>query len=402
MATLSNAPGRQTLPNDVNAPATYQTLPANVNDPVELTPMNATPNNMPQTDPLAGMNVSDTAKGLYVDPTPMFQPALDFIGTQRTQANERYAQNKADITNIFGNLTQVNKESQARVTQQFENSIANQQLATAQRVAEARAGQEATQASALRAMDERGGGPMSNLAESPTAQATERGIARTNQLSTIWEGMQGAIGQQTQQNLQANLAALGQREVDANMQLQRSLEDTLNQLAGQEVGIQSDLAQAIYGGRSQVAQANYNEILSKKAAEEQARLASIRGAYDVAQAEIAAQNKIDLALIEQANRVTNYENDSLGISRRLADMGVDPSVFWPTIDATGASSMPNAGAAFDAWLAANPESSEIERGAARDWFNTLRYTATDQGLINPITLGGGYDGYGTIPNTGGR
>ncbi|NBU23898.1 MAG: hypothetical protein EBS38_08385, partial [Actinobacteria bacterium] len=69
----------------------------------------ATPNNMPATNPLAGMNVSNTAKGLYVDPTPGFQPALDLIGQQRAQANERYARNKADIANIFGALTQVNQ-----------------------------------------------------------------------------------------------------------------------------------------------------------------------------------------------------------------------------------------------------------------------------------------------------
>lgn len=391
MATLSNAPGRQTLPNDVNAPATYQTLPADVNAPVELTPMNATPNNMPQTDPLAGMNVSDTAKGLYVDPTPIYQPTLDFIGQQETRANERYAQNKADIANIFGNLTQVNKESQARVTQQFEKSIANQQLATAQRVAEARAGQEATQASALRAMDERGGGPMSNLAESPTAQATERGIARTNQLSTIWEGMQGAIGQQTQQNLQANLAGLGQREVDANMQLKRSLEDTLNQLSGQRTGVMSELAQAIYGGQSQVAQANYNEILSQQAADEARRLASIRGYYDVQQAAIDAQNKLDLAELNAQNRVIDYSDDSKGVELYLRNNGIDdPSQFWATVDAVDISMVNNANDAYRMWLnsvgSLNP--SNVVKNAARDWFNSQRYyRPTNQSVPDYSGLG---------------
>lgn len=365
----------------------------------------ATPNNMPQTNPLAptnvnDMNASDTAKGLYVDPTPIFQPSLDFIAGQRAQANERYAQNKADITNIFGNLTQVNQESQERVRQQFEKSIADQQMQTAQRMAQARTGAEQTQQSALRAMDERGGGPMGNFQASPAAIAAERGIADIGSYAQIWEGQQRAIQEQTQQDLQAGLRGLGYQEVLANQNLQRSLEDTLNQLSGQEVGVRSDLAQAIYGGKSAVAQANYNEILAQKAAEEQRRLASIRGAYDVEQAQIAAQNKLDLALIEQANRVQNYENDSLGISRRLADFQIDPSKFWPTIDSIGASNMPSASAAYEAWLQENPRSSEAERGAARDWFNTLRYNANDTGLLGTIDWGGGYNAYGTMPNTG--
>lgn len=362
----------------------------------------ATPNNMPQTNPLAptnvnDMNASDTAKGLYVDPTPIFQPSIDFIAGQRAQANERYAQNKADITNIFGNLTQVNQESQERVRQQFENSIANQQMQTAQRMAQARTGAEQTQQSALRAMDERGGGPMGNLQASPAAVAAERGIADIGSYAQIWEGQQRAIQEQTQQDLQAGLRGLGYQEVLANQTLQRSLEDTLNQLSGQEVGVRSDLAQAIYGGKSAVAQANYNEILAQKAAEEQRRLASIRGAYDVEQAQIDAQNKLDLALIEQANRVQNYENDSLGISRRLADFQIDPSTFWPTIDSIGASTMPSASAAYEAWLQSNPRSSEAERGAARDWFNTLRYSANDTGVLGSINWGSQYG----LPNTGG-
>lgn len=350
-----------------------------------------TPANMPQQNPLAGMKASNDAKSLFVDPTPAFQPALDFIAGQRTQANERYSQNKADIANIFGNLTQVNQESQNRVRQQFEQSIAQQQMQTAQRIAQARTGAEQTQQAAIRAMDERGGGPMSNLNASPAAVASERAIGDIGSYAQIWQGQQGAIQQQTQQDLQAGLRSLGQQEVQANMQLKRSLEDTLNSLAGQETGIRSELAQAIIGGKSQVAQANYNEILAKKAADEARRLAAIRGAYDVRQAEIDAKNRLDMAKLEAENRVTNYGDDSLGISRRVRAFGVDPSKFWATIDDIGATSSFASGSdAYQAWLRNNPRSSAPERDAARDWFNTLRYNADSSSLTGGINWGSNY------------
>ncbi len=381
--TLEYVPGRDN--------AVIANLPANVNDPgvkVELatdkgfgpgSPVaGVTPNNMPQQNPLAGMNVSKEAAGLFVDPTPAFQPALDFIAGQRTKANERYAQNKADIANIFGNLTQVNQESQNRVRQQFEQSIAQQQMATAQRLAQARTGAEQTQQAAIRAMDERGGGPMGNLNASPAAVASERAIGDIGSYAQIWEGQQGAIQQQTQQDLQAGLRSLGQQQVQADLQLKRSLEDTLNQLSGQETGIRSDLAQAIIGGKSQVAQANYNEILAKKAADEARRLASIRGYYDVQQAKIDAQSKLERAQLEAQNRVVNYPDDSKGVESYLRNNGItDPSRFWGTIDSISTTSYPNATAAYRAWLdsVADENPSNVVKNAARDWFNTLRYNA---------------------------
>lgn len=341
--------------------------------------------------PLADMKASDTAKSLYVDPTPAFQPALDFIAQQRTQANERYAQNKADIANIFGNLTQVNKESQERVRKQFETSLADQQMATAERLAQARTGAQQTQESAIRAMDERGGGPMGNLLGSPAAVASERAIGDIGSYAQIWEGQQGAIQQQTQQDLLAGLRSLGQQEVQANMDLKRSLENTLNQLSGQEVGVRSELAQAIIGGKSQVAQANYNEILAQRAADEARRLASIRGYYDVQEAKIDAENKIAMAKLEAENRVTNYGSDSLGISRRLKAFGVDPGSFWATIDDIGATSSYSSGSdAYQAWLARNTRSSAAERDAARDWFNTLKYNASSNSLTGGINWGSNY------------
>lgn len=377
---------------------------------------NATPNNMPQTNPLAStnvddMNVSESAKGLYVDPSSIYQPSIDFIGQQRTQANERYAQNKADIANIFGNLTQVNKESQERVRSQFEASIADQQMKTAQSIAQARTGAEGTQRAAIRAMDERGGGPMGNLMASPAAVASERAIGDIGSYGQIWQGMQGAIQQQTQQDLQANLAALGQRSVDANMQLQRSLEDTLNTLSGQEVGVRTDLAEAIYGSKSKVAEANYNEILAKRAANEAARLAAINGQYDVEQAQIDAQNKLDLALINAGNRTTNYQANSAGVTQFIRNEGgndQDIANFWATVDDTDISAATNSQDAFQLWLQNNtttaPRGNQIrpsagQTAAARLYFDGLRYNQPDETAVTerldftPPAFGA----YGTAP-----
>ena len=373
---------------DTTQPAPATTLAQNTTQPLQPTNVN-------------DMNVSEDAASLYVDPTPMFQPAIDFIGQQRSQANERYAQNKADIANIFGNLTQVNKESQERVNQQFQASIADQQMKTAQRLAQAQQGAEATQASALRAIDERGGGPMGNIMASPAMEQAQRGIGDVNRFAQIWQGQQGAIQQQTQQDLQAGLRSLGQQEVQSNMQLKQSLEGTLNQLAGQEVGVRTSLAEAIYGGKSNVAQANYNEILAQKAADEAARLAAIRGAYDVQQAEIDAANKLAVAQANASNRVNNYQENSAGVTQFMRNEGAsdnDINTFWANLDSTDYATATNSAQAFQNWLDANssvqyvggsadnPQTRDIgpsyaEQAAARLYFDGLRYDKPDPNAV---------------------
>lgn len=370
---------------------------------------------MPASTPLKAttvtdMNVSKDAAGLYIDPTPAFQPSLDFIGQERVRANERYAQNKADIANIFGNLTQVNQESQARVRQQFEQSLTNQQMQTAQRMAQARMGAEQTQAAAVQAMGERGGGPMGNLMGSPAAVASERAIGDIGSYAQIWEGQQRAIQEQTQQDLLAGLRGLGFQQTQSVSQLQRSLEDTLNQLSGREAGVRSELAQAIIGGRSQVAQANYNEILAKRAADEARRLASIRGAYDVQQAQIDAANKLAMAQLEAQNRVIDYPQTSAGVTQFMRNNGAsdqDIANFWGSIDSTSISGATNSQEAFAAWIQNNTATGTKGRtikptagqqAAARLYFDGLRYQQNEQGSIIPqLNLGGARSTTPTVP-----
>jgi hypothetical protein len=351
---------------------------------------------------MAEVPISPEAQPLYVDPTPAFQGALNFIEQQRTQANERYAENKADIANIFGQLTQVNQESQARVNKQFTESIANQQLATAQRVAEARLGAQQTQESAIKAMDERGGGPVGNLAASPVAVEAERGISRQNALQTLFAGQQGAIQQQTIQNLVAAQQGYGQQQLSAERGLSRSLEDVLLGLSGQEAGVRGDLAAAKIAGRQGVRQANYQQILQRQAEAEARRLAAIRGAYDVQQAQIDAQNKLDLAKINAENRIIDYPNDSNGIDRYLQDKGVtDTSAFWDTVDSVDLTGVTSGTAAYSKWLAANKSKnpSQVVKNAARDWFSRVRLGSTSSSTPDFSGVGVPTPGVSTIPGS---
>jgi hypothetical protein len=340
--------------------------------------------------------MSDTARGLYVDPTPAFQPSLDFISGQRTQANERYAQNKADIANIFGNLTQVNRESQARVNEQFTRSIADQQMQTAERAAQARLGQQQTQQAAIRAMDERGGGPMGNLLASPVALEAERGIGDMNAYQQIWAGQQGAIRGQTEQDLMAAQRGLGYQQVQANQGLQRSLEDVLMGLSGQEAGIRGDLAGAIIGQQGRVTEANYNEIMTERAAEEARRVAAIRGAYNVRQAEITAQNKLDLEALKQAGEVPSYAQDITGAASFLKNegrSGAQIGNFITSLERVDLSQARNSAEAYALWLQANVPAgakakqqsaiSDAEKVAARMYLDGLRYTGAVQDSLLP-------------------
>jgi hypothetical protein len=311
---------------------------------------------------MAEVPISAEAQSLYVDPTPAFQGALGFIEKQRNQANERYAENKADIANIFGQLTQVNQESQARVNKQFTESIANQQMATAQRVAEARLGAQQTQQSAIAAMNERGGGPVGNLAASPVAVEAERGIGRQNALQTIFAGQQGAIQQQTIQNLAAAQQGYGQQRLGAEANLNRSLEDVLLGLSGQEANVRGDLAAAKIAGRQTVRQANYQQLMDKAAQEAQLRAAQASA----------------------ANQPKSYSSGITGIIERISDQAGPASgnAFSQSIAdiMSGAGSANGVGKAtaptsisdaLSRWIKANPKTAAAYQGYAADAFSEL-------------------------------
>ena len=326
---------------------------------------NATPNNMPQTNPLAGINASSAAKGLYEDPSPIYQPALDFIAEQRNRVNERYAQNKADITNLFGNLTQVNQDSQQRVRQQFEATVAEQQFQTAQRIAQQQAGAEATMQTAIKAADERGGGPMGNLAASPAQVEAQRGISNVNALAQIWQGRMGSRQEQTQQDLLAGLRSLGQQQVMAEQGLGRNLEDVLLGLSGQQSDILGQRSQAEYGARQDVRRAGYQETL---AAQERARQTA------AAAAEAAAQPR------EYAEGIT-------GVFQRIADetgdeqSAIDFSNSISKVMTLGTAPT-SLGEALRRWIQQNPSIAPYYQGYAADVLSEIFSQTIPSGAVN--------------------
>lgn len=223
-----------------------------------------------------GITASKEAQSLYVDPTPAYQPVLDYLKKQGEAATTRYGQNKTDITNLFGALTTVAAEDAARIKEQFTQSIASQQASLAARTAEARQSAAAGEAQAVATGAERGGGPA--MATNPVSVAAEEGIARSNAYQTTWEALQNANKQQAITDVGTRQAGYGQQQVGALKQLAQNLEDRLMEIGGNTAQVQSDIAKAKIGATENVAQANYSEIQAQKAATARANAAAAAAA----------------------------------------------------------------------------------------------------------------------------
>jgi hypothetical protein len=252
---------------------------------------------------------SRTAESLYVDPTPMYQPAMDFINKQMGAANTRYAANQADIKSIFGNLSTVRAADKLKIQEQFTKSIADQQLSLANRTAEARAGSEAGAQQLAVTAGERGQGPMP--ASSPVQLAAEEGIARSNEYQQTWAALQNVMSQQAQNDVNAAVRGYDYQQASALEQLRNNLEQRLSGLEGQQVDVQSQLAGAQLQGRQSVMQANYGEIQARRAQEAALREAQARAAGTAEAARIRAE--------ADANKPIEYSNDIYGWESKVTD-----------------------------------------------------------------------------------
>jgi hypothetical protein len=258
---------------------------------------------------------SRTAESLYVDPTPAFQPAMDFINKQMGAANTRYAANQADIKSIFGNLSTVRAADKLKIQEQFTKSIADQQLALANRTAEARAGSEAGAQQLAVTAGERGEGPMP--ASSPVQLAAEEGIARSNEYQQTWAALQNVMSQQAQNDVDAAVRGYDYQQASALEQLRNNLEERLSGLEGQQVDVQSQLAGAQLAGRQGVMQANYGEIQARRAQEAALREAQARAAGTAEAARIRAE--------AEANQPTEYPEGTIGWDLKVTDAGGNPA-----------------------------------------------------------------------------
>lgn len=192
---------------------------------------------------------------LYVDPSAAYKPTLDYLALESKNARNRYATNKADITNIFGSLTSLTAEDSARIKEQFTKTIAEQQAGVAARTAEARAGAAAGLEQAAATGAERGAGP--GMAINPLSVATEEGVARSNEYQTTWEALQNANQMQAQADLSARGAGYGQQQLGAVRQLSNQLEDRLLEIGGNTAKVKSDIAQAKFQQQKEIAGVKY-------------------------------------------------------------------------------------------------------------------------------------------------
>jgi hypothetical protein len=289
---------------------------------------------------------SRQAQSLYVDPTPMFQPAMDFINKQMGAANTRYAANQADIKSIFGNLSTVRAADKLKIQEQFTKSITDQQLSLAGRTAEARAGSQAGAEQLAVTAGERGEGPMP--ASTPVQQAAEEGIARSNEYQQTWEALQNVMSQQAQNDVDAAVRGYDYQQASALEQLRNNLEQRLSGLEGQQVDVQSQLAGAQLQGRQGVMQANYGEMQARQA--QQAALAA-------AQARAAGSGG--------GGRVTGKLSDILSFAKSKGD---DSKAVASSIDAIDAGKYKNWQEAYSAWDAANSGARQGLKTRVKEYF----------------------------------
>ena len=234
-------------------------------------------------------------------PTPLtaadaFKPVLANIDAQELLANQRYAENAADIKNIFGNLTTIREADKAKIAQQFQTSIQNQQAALAGRTAEVRAANAAGAQGAAQAGTELGGGPATVGAANPlAAQAAEQGIGQSNALMTNWSGLMGATQEQTQQNLANAISGYGYQQVAAQQDLAKNLRDRLAQLGTERSGVQSQIAQSQLG-----AQATGLEMAQESALAQEKNKNALQVAQTAAQARLNASKNAANATITAA------------------------------------------------------------------------------------------------------
>jgi hypothetical protein len=296
---------------------------------------------------------SAEAQSLYVDPTPAFQPAIDYINKQVGAANTRYGTNQADIKSIFGTLTTVRAQDRQKIQDQFTQSIADQQMSLANRTAEARAGVTAgTQQMAVTA-GERGQGPMPT--STPVQRAAEEGIARSNEYQQTWEALQNVMSQQAQNDVTSAVRGYDYQQASALEQLRNNLEQRLSGLEGQSVDVQGQLAGAKIAAQQGVAQANYGEIQQRRAQE-----AAIK------QAQASAWGQAEAARIEAENRALEpkeYSDDIYGWEQRSWDNNFDPNMIATDVSVAFDAIPPNTWATpsgpstaqiFQSWKNLNP------------------------------------------------
>lgn len=282
------------------------------------------------------------AKSIYdylnVDPTTIYNPLTDLIEKQKVAANERYQANLGDIKNIFSALTSVAPADRLRINEQFKNMLTAQQTALAARTTAATEQGNAGAAQAVATGAERGGGDA--MALNPLQTATAEGIAGSNQIASIWEGLQGANQAQALADVDTRAAGYTAQQAAAVQGLQQSLQDRLMGIAGTEADVQSQLAKAKFDIASNIGQAKYSNALAAQQAAARAAAAQ--------PAKLPAIDKIRAAIGTQRFNALNNQLQTAA-SRAFADLNAGRTGGTP-VKVTGSD-------VLNAWRAAggNPD-----------------------------------------------
>jgi hypothetical protein len=247
------------------------------------------------------------------------------LANQIATANERYAQNKADVSNIFGTLSTIRAADANKIKQQFMDAINASQNAAAARTQQAQQQLAMGQQGAATAGAELGGGPTQMPTDSLTSQAVAQGIADANANQGTWNNLMNLTSAQAQADATNAASGIGLQQAAALQQMQRNYQDQLQGLQGQQLSLQDQIAQAMTGvqaKQAEMSQENYLQQLKNA------------GLADVAQ--IRAKGMVDAKLAGRGgsgsgsgsgSTAQKFSKDIYGFQNRINTQLKDAAAF---------------------------------------------------------------------------
>jgi len=229
------------------------------------------------------------------DPTAaIFDPLFELISKQREAANSRYAANKGEIENIFGQLTTARRSDVASTTAAY-NALSN---AAASRSTAVNAGIDASEAARLSANDavlqSMGLSDVSSARLGDVASeqaATAKNVQGIN--SANWQGLLGAMGANAQDVISQDVQSYGYQQGRDTQDLQRNLQSYQQALDTQE-----------FQTRAKAAEAKFQYSQAQKAAQASAAAAAERAAANASNSADKAANERAQELLKNADPLT--------------------------------------------------------------------------------------------------
>ena len=308
------------------------------------TPGNANPGNVNFALPSLRDTVAQNYSG-----------ASQAIANQIAAAQDRYGQNKADITNILGNLSTIRSSDKAKIAQQFTSAIqASQDRANAMN-AQAQQQLVAGQQGAQIAGAELGGGPQGTPTDSLTSQAVAQGIADQNANQGVWGNLMQGMNMQQQGNVDTSVQGYNLQQAAALDALRKNYNDTMLGLGNQQLSLQDQIAQGVAGinaNQAEMQQENYLQQLKNQGLTNVAR---IRAAGQIAAKKVGKSGGGSSGTSSTSSAST-YTKDAVGFAKRASDAGLN----YPQLSQSVSSAFGKVRSVNDAKAAA----SQTETGSA--------------------------------------